>query len=400
MTHAFICDAIRTPFGRYGGALSSIRTDDLGALPIQALMARNPKVDWAQVTDILYGCANQAGEDNRNVARMAALLAGLPVDVPGATINRLCGSGLDAVGSAARAIRAGEAGLMIAGGVESMSRAPFVMPKAESAFSRSNAVYDTTIGWRFVNKLMKAQYGVDSMPETAENVARDFGIERDAQDRMALASQTKAIAAQQRGFFAREIVPVAVPQKKGDPVQVLLDEHPRETSLAALARLKGVVTPEGSVTAGNASGVNDGACALLLASEAEAARHGLTPRARVVGMATAGVAPRIMGIGPAPATRKVLALTGLTLAQMDVIELNEAFAAQGLAVLRDLGLADDDARVNPNGGAIALGHPLGASGARLVTTAVNQLEVTGGRYALCTMCIGVGQGIALIVERV
>jgi acetyl-CoA C-acetyltransferase len=400
MTHAFICDAIRTPFGRYGGALSSIRTDDLGALPIKALMARNAKVDWAQVTDILYGCANQAGEDNRNVARMAALLAGLPVDVPGATINRLCGSGLDAVGSAARAIRAGEAGLMIAGGVESMSRAPFVMPKAESAFSRSNAVYDTTIGWRFVNKLMKAQYGVDSMPETAENVARDFGIEREAQDRMALASQTKAIAAQQRGFFEREIVPVAVPQKKGDAVQVLLDEHPRETSLAALAKLKGVVTPEGSVTAGNASGVNDGACALLLASEAEAARHGLTPRARVVGMATAGVAPRIMGIGPAPATRKVLALTGLTLAQMDVIELNEAFAAQGLAVLRDLGLADDDARVNPNGGAIALGHPLGASGARLVTTAVNQLEVTGGRYALCTMCIGVGQGIALVIERV
>ncbi len=400
MTHAYICDAIRTPFGRYGGALSSIRTDDLGALPLKALMARNPKVDWSQVTDVLYGCANQAGEDNRNVARMAALLAGLPVDVPGATINRLCGSGLDAVGSAARAIRAGEAGLMIAGGVESMSRAPFVMPKAESAFSRSNAVYDTTIGWRFVNRLMKAQYGVDSMPETAENVARDFGIEREAQDRMALASQTKAIAAQQRGFFAREVVPVDVPQKKGEPVQVLLDEHPRETSLAALAKLKGVVTPEGSVTAGNASGVNDGACALLLASEAEAARHGLTPRARVVGMATAGVAPRIMGIGPAPATRKVLALTGLTLAQMDVIELNEAFAAQGLAVLRDLGLADDDARVNPNGGAIALGHPLGASGARLVTTAVNQLEVTGGRYALCTMCIGVGQGIALILERV
>ncbi|MCF8204414.1 MAG: 3-oxoadipyl-CoA thiolase [Methylotenera sp.] len=400
MTHAYICDAIRTPFGRYGGALSSIRTDDLGALPLKALMARNPKVDWSQVTDVLFGCANQAGEDNRNVARMAALLAGLPVDVPGATINRLCGSGLDAVGSAARAIRAGEAGLMIAGGVESMSRAPFVMPKAESAFSRTNAVYDTTIGWRFVNKLMKAQYGVDSMPETAENVARDFGIEREAQDRMALASQTKAIAAQQRGFFSREIVPVDVPQKKGDPMQVVLDEHPRETSLAALAKLKGVVTPEGSVTAGNASGVNDGACALLLASEAEAARHGLTPRARVVGMATAGVAPRIMGIGPAPATRKVLALTSLSLAQMDVIELNEAFAAQGLAVLRDLGLADDDARVNPNGGAIALGHPLGASGARLVTTAVNQLEVTGGRYALCTMCIGVGQGIALVIERV
>ena len=400
MTHAYICDAIRTPFGRYGGALSSIRTDDLGALPLKALRARNPGVDWAAVTDVLYGCANQAGEDNRNVARMASLLAGLPLEVPGVTVNRLCGSGLDAVGTAARAIRAGEAGLMIAGGVESMSRAPFVMPKAESAFSRANAVYDTTIGWRFVNKLMKAQYGVDSMPETAENVARDFGIEREAQDRMALASQTKAIAAQQRGFFEREIVPVEVPQKKGDPLRVALDEHPRETSLAALAKLKGVVTPEGSVTAGNASGVNDGACALLLASEAEAVRHGLKPRARVVGMATAGVAPRIMGIGPAPATRKVLALTGLSLAQMDVIELNEAFAAQGLAVLRDLGLADDDARVNPNGGAIALGHPLGASGARLVTTAVNQLEVTGGRYALCTMCIGVGQGIALILERV
>ncbi len=400
MTHAFICDAIRTPFGRYGGALSSIRTDDLAALPIQALMKRNAGVDWAAVDDVLYGCANQAGEDNRNVARMAALLAGLPIAVPGATINRLCGSGLDAVGSAARAIRAGEAGLLIAGGVESMSRAPFVMPKAESAFSRSNAIYDTTIGWRFINKAMKAAYGVDAMPETAENVARDFGIEREAQDRMALASQTKALAAQQRGFFEREIVPVDVPQKKGDPVRVTLDEHPRETSLAALARLKGVVTPDGSVTAGNASGVNDGACALLLASEASAARHGLTPRARVVGMATAGVAPRIMGIGPAPATRKVLALTGLTLAQMDVIELNEAFAAQGLAVLRDLGLADDDARVNPNGGAIALGHPLGASGARLVTTAVNQLEVSGGRYALCTMCIGVGQGIALVIERV
>ena len=400
LPHAYICDAIRTPFGRYGGALSGIRTDDLGALPIKALMARNANVDWAQVADVIYGCANQAGEDNRNVARMAALLAGLPVEVPGSTVNRLCGSGMDAIGTAARAIRAGEAGLMIAGGVESMSRAPFVMPKAESAFSRANAVYDTTIGWRFVNKLMKAQYGVDAMPETAENVAADFGIEREAQDRMALASQRKAIAAQQRGFFEREIVPVDVPQKKGDPLRVLLDEHPRETSLEALAKLKGVVKPEGSVTAGNASGVNDGACALLLASEAEAARHGLTPRARVVGMATAGVAPRIMGIGPAPATRKVLALTGLSLAQMDVIELNEAFAAQGLAVLRDLGLADDDARVNPNGGAIALGHPLGASGARLVTTAINQLEVTGGRYALCTMCIGVGQGIALVVERI
>jgi acetyl-CoA C-acetyltransferase len=400
MTQAFICDAVRTPFGRYGGALSSVRTDDLGAVPIQALMARNAKVDWAEVADVLYGCANQAGEDNRNVARMAALLAGLPIEVPGATINRLCGSGLDAVGSAARAIRAGEAGLMIAGGVESMSRAPFVMPKAESAFSRSNAVYDTTIGWRFINKLMKERYGVDSMPETAENVAVDFKIEREAQDRMALASQMKAVAAQKAGFFDAEIVPVTIPQKKGEALIVSQDEHPRETSLEALAKLKGVVRPDGTVTAGNASGVNDGACALLLASEAAAARHGLTPRARVVGMATAGVAPRIMGFGPAPAVRKVLALTGLSLAQMDVIELNEAFAAQGLAVLRGLGLADDDARVNPNGGAIALGHPLGASGARLATTAVNQLHHIQGRYALCTMCIGVGQGIAVVLERV
>jgi acetyl-CoA C-acetyltransferase len=400
MTQAFICDAVRTPFGRYGGALSSVRTDDLGAVPIQALMARNAKVDWAEVADVLYGCANQAGEDNRNVARMSALLAGLPIEVPGSTINRLCGSGLDAVGSAARAIRAGEAGLMIAGGVESMSRAPFVMPKAESAFSRSNAVYDTTIGWRFINKLMKERYGVDSMPETAENVAVDFKIEREAQDRMALASQMKAVAAQKAGFFDAEIVPVTIPQKKGEAVVVSKDEHPRETSLEALAKLKGVVRPDGTVTAGNASGVNDGACALLLASEAAAARHGLTPRARVVGMATAGVAPRIMGFGPAPAMRKVLALTGLSLEQMDVIELNEAFAAQGLAVLRDLGLADDDARVNPNGGAIALGHPLGASGARLATTAVNQLHRIQGRYALCTMCIGVGQGIAVVLERV
>ena len=400
MTQAFICDAVRTPFGRYGGALSSVRTDDLGAVPIQALMARNAQVDWAAVADVLYGCANQAGEDNRNVARMSALLAGLPIEVPGATINRLCGSGLDAVGSAARAIKAGEAELMIAGGVESMSRAPFVMPKADTAFSRSNAVYDTTIGWRFINKLMKERYGVDSMPETAENVAVDFKIEREAQDRMALASQMKAVAAQKAGFFDAEIVPVTIPQKKGDAVVVSKDEHPRETSLEALAKLKGVVRPDGTVTAGNASGVNDGACALLLASEAAAARHGLTPRARVVGMATAGVAPRIMGFGPAPAVRKVLALTGLSLAQMDVIELNEAFAAQGLAVLRDLGLADDDARVNPNGGAIALGHPLGASGARLATTAVNQLHRIQGRYALCTMCIGVGQGIAVVLERV
>jgi acetyl-CoA C-acetyltransferase len=400
MTHAFICDAVRTPFGRYGGALSSVRADDLGAIPIKALMARNREVDWAAVADVLYGCANQAGEDNRNVARMSALLAGLPQEVPGATINRLCGSGLDAVGSAARAIKSGEAGLLIAGGVESMSRAPFVMPKAESAFSRSNAVYDTTIGWRFVNPLMKQQYGIDSMPETAENVAAEFGIEREAQDRMALASQTKALAAQKAGRFDAEIVPVTLPQKKGEPIVVAKDEHPRETSMEALARLKGVVKPDGSVTAGNASGVNDGACALILASEAAAAKHGLTPRARVVGMATAGVPPRIMGIGPAPATQKVLALTGLTLDRIDIIELNEAFAAQGLAVLRQLGLKDDDPRVNPWGGAIALGHPLGASGARLATTAVNQLHATGGRYALCTMCIGVGQGIAVILERV
>ncbi|GKT21863.1 3-oxoadipyl-CoA thiolase [Acidovorax sp. SUPP3334] len=400
MTQAFICDAIRTPFGRYAGALSSVRTDDLGAIPIKALMARNPGVDWAVVTDVLYGCANQAGEDNRNVARMAALLAGLPIDVPGATINRLCGSGLDAVGTAARAIKAGEAGLMIAGGVESMSRAPFVMPKAETAFSRTNAVYDTTIGWRFVNKLMKAQYGVDSMPETAENVADDYRIEREAQDRMALASQLKAVAAQQAGHLVREITPVHVPQKKGDPIVVDKDEHPRETSLEALASLKPVVREGGTVTAGNASGVNDGACALLLADEARAARHGLTPKARVVGMATAGVEPRVMGIGPAPATQKVLQLTGLTLAQMDVIELNEAFAAQGIAVLRQLGLQDEDERVNAWGGAIALGHPLGASGARLATTAVNRLHATGGRYALATMCIGVGQGIAVVLERV
>jgi 3-oxoadipyl-CoA thiolase len=400
MTQAFICDAIRTPFGRYGGSLSSVRTDDLGSIPLKALMARNPKVDWQAVTDIIFGCANQAGEDNRNVAHMASLLAGLPIEVPGATINRLCGSGLDAVGTAARAIRAGEAGLMIAGGVESMSRAPFVMPKAESAFSRSNAVYDTTIGWRFINKLMKEKYGVDSMPETAENVATDFKIEREAQDRMALASQMKAVAAQKAGVFDSEITPVTIPQKKGDAIVVSKDEHPRETSLETLAKLKGVVRPDGTVTAGNASGVNDGACALLLASESEAAKHGLTPRARVVGMATAGVPPRIMGIGPAPATQKVLTLTGLSLAQIDVIELNEAFAAQGLAVLRQLGLQDDDPRVNPNGGAIALGHPLGASGARQATTAVNQLHRSGGRYALCTMCIGVGQGIAVILERV
>jgi 3-oxoadipyl-CoA thiolase len=398
--HAYLCDAVRTPFGRYGGALAGVRADDLGAVPIAALMARNPGVDWDAVADVIYGCANQAGEDNRNVARMSALLAGLPVGVPGSTVNRLCGSGMDAVGTAARAIRAGEAALMIAGGVESMSRAPFVMPKATSAFSRDNAVFDTTIGWRFVNRLMKERHGVDSMPETAENVATECRIEREAQDRMALASQRKAVAAQQSGFFDAEIVPVTVPQKKGDPVVVSRDEHPRETSLEALAKLKGVVRPDGTVTAGNASGVNDGACALLLADEASAVRHGLVPRARVVGMATAGVAPRIMGMGPAPATRKVLELTGLTLAQIEVIELNEAFAAQGLAVLRDLGLADDDERVNPNGGAIALGHPLGASGARLVTTAMHQLQRSGGRYALCTMCVGVGQGIAVVIERV
>ncbi len=399
-THAFICDAIRTPFGRYGGSLSSVRADDLGAIPLRALMERNGQVDWAAVTDVIFGCANQAGEDNRNVARMSSLLAGLPVELPGTTLNRLCGSGMDAVGTAARAIKSGEAQVMIAGGVESMSRAPFVMPKAESAFSRSNSVQDTTIGWRFVNKLMKAAYGVDSMPETAENVATDFRIAREDQDRMALASQLKAVAAQKSGFFDAEITPVTIAQKKGEAIVVSKDEHPRETSMEALARLKGVVRPEGTVTAGNASGVNDGACALLLATEAAASRNGLTPRARVVGMATAGVAPRIMGFGPAPAVRKVLALTGIPLEQIDVIELNEAFAAQGLAVLRDLGLADDDVRVNPNGGAIALGHPLGASGARLVTTAVNQLHRTRSHYALCTMCIGVGQGIALIVERV
>ena len=400
MIEAFICDAIRTPIGRYGGVLSSVRTDDLGAIPIKALMDRNTRVDWAQVADVIYGCANQAGEDNRNVARMAALLAGLPLDVPGATINRLCGSGMDAVGIAARAIKSGEAQLMIAGGVESMSRAPFVMPKAESAFARANVVYDTTIGWRFVNKLMKEKYGVDSMPETAENVASDFVIEREAQDRMALASQQKAVAAQKAGFFDAEIVPVSIAQKKGDAIVVSKDEHPRDTSLESLAKLKGVVRADGTVTAGNASGVNDGACALLLANERTAAKHGLVARARVVGMATAGVPPRIMGMGPAPATRKVLELTGLALSQIDVIELNEAFAAQGLAVLRDLGLQDDDPRVNANGGAIALGHPLGASGARLVTTAVNQLHRSGGRYALCTMCIGVGQGIAMVIERV
>jgi len=400
MNQASICDAIRTPFGRYGGALSGIRTDDLAALPIRALIERNPGVDWTALDDVIYGCANQAGEDNRNVARMAALLAGLSVDVPGVTVNRLCGSGMDAVGMAARAIKCGEADLIIAGGVESMSRAPFVIPKATAAFDRAHAIYDTTIGWRFVNPRMKEQHGIDSMPETAENVATDYGIEREAQDRMALASQLRTAAAQRDGHLAREIVPVQVPQRRGDPLVVSQDEHPRETSLEALAKLKGVVHPGGTVTAGNASGVNDGACALLLASDAAMARHKLTPRARVLATATAGVPPRVMGIGPVPATRKVLALTGLSLAQLDVIELNEAFAAQGLAVLRQLGLSDDDERVNAWGGAIALGHPLGASGARLVTTAVNRLHATGSRYALCTMCIGVGQGIATIIERI
>jgi acetyl-CoA acyltransferase len=400
MKHAFICDAIRTPFGRYGGSLSSVRTDDLGAIPLAALMARNPSVDWSALDDVIYGCVNQAGEDNRNVAHMASLLAGLPHTIAGTTINRLCGSGLDALGTAARAIKAGEMNFVIAGGVESMSRAPFVMPKAESAFSRANQVFDTTIGWRFVNKLMKAKYGVDSMPETAENVADDYKINRADQDQMALRSQMNAVAAQAAGHFAREITSVTIPQKKGDALVVSQDEHPRATSIESLAKLKPVVREGATVTAGNASGVNDGACAILLADEATAAKQGLTPRARVVGMAVAGVPPRIMGIGPAPAVQKVLALTGLTLAQMDVIELNEAFAAQGLAVLRELGIADADPRVNAWGGAIALGHPLGASGARLATTAVNRLHTTGGRYALCTMCIGVGQGIAVILEKV
>ena len=400
MTDAFICDAIRTPFGRYGGALKDVRADDLGAVPIRALIERNPGVNWRALDDVIYGCANQAGEDNRNVARMSALLAGLPTDAPGATLNRLCGSGMDAVGTAARAIKAGEANLMIAGGVESMTRAPFVMGKASSAFSRQSEIHDTTIGWRFVNAQMKREYGVDSMPETAENVAVDFNISRADQDAFAMRSQEKAARAQRDGTLAHEIVPVEIPQKKGDPIRVTLDEHPRETSLEALGKLKGVVRPDGSVTAGNASGVNDGACALLIASEAAAEQYGLRRRARVIGMATAGVEPRIMGIGPAPATQKLLKQLNMTLDQFDVIELNEAFASQGLAVLRQLGLRDDDPRINPNGGAIALGHPLGASGARLITTALYQLERTNGRYALCTMCIGVGQGIALAIERV
>ncbi|AYM78405.1 3-oxoadipyl-CoA thiolase [Janthinobacterium agaricidamnosum] len=401
MNEAFICDAVRTPFGRYGGALSSVRADDLGALPIAALIARNPSVDWSAIDDVFYGCANQAGEDNRNVGRMAALLAGLPAAVPANTINRLCGSSLDAVGMAARSIKAGEAELIIAGGVESMTRAPFVMGKADSAFSRASKIEDTTLGWRFVNGKMKAQYGIDTMPETAENVAVEFGISRADQDALALRSQQRWAAANAAGVFDREIVPVAVPQKKGEPKMVTMDEHPRpDTSLEMLAKLKGVVKADGTVTAGNASGLNDGACAILLASAAAVDKYKLTPRAKVLGMATAGLAPRIMGFGPSPASRKVLAQTGLTIEQMDVIELNEAFAAQALAVTRDLGLADDAAHVNPNGGAIAIGHPLGASGARLVMAALNQLERTGGRYALCTMCIGVGQGIAVVIERV
>ena len=400
MRQAFICDAIRTPIGRYGGALAQVRPDDLGAIPLKALMARNPKVDWGAVDDLYYGCANQAGEDNRNVARMSLLLAGLPESVPAATINRLCGSGLDAVNLAARAIRTGEAGLVIAGGVESMTRAPFVMGKADGAFSRTAKIEDTTIGWRFVNPLLKAQYGIDSMPETAENVAIDCKIARADQDAFALRSQQRYARAHANRFFEAELTPVTIPQKKGEPIRFAVDEHPRETSIEALAKLKGVVKPDGTVTAGNASGVNDGSCALLLASEETAARFGLRPRARVVATATAGVAPRIMGIGPAPATRKVLELARLSLGQMDVIELNEAFAAQGLAVARQLGLPDDAEHVNPNGGAIAIGHPLGASGARLATTAINQLEKIKGRYALCTMCIGVGQGIAMVIERV
>ena len=400
MTEAYICDAIRTPFGRYGGALSSVRADDLGALPIRALIERNIGVDWAALDDVIYGCANGAGEDNRNVARMSTLLAGLPPEVPGATVNRLCGSSLDAIGIASRAIRSGETSLMIAGGVESMTRAPFVLAKADSAFSRSAKIEDTTIGWRFVNPLMKAKYGIDSMPETAENVAAEFGVARADQDAFALRSQQRAAAAIAAGRLAEEIVPVTLPSKKGDPVVFRDDEHPRSTTLDALAKLKGIVRPDGTVTAGNASGVNDGAAALLLASADAAKRYGLTPRARIIATAVAGVAPRIMGFGPSPASRKALALAGLSIGDMDVIELNEAFAAQALAVTRDLGLSDDAPQVNPNGGAIALGHPLGASGARLVTTALNQLQRSGGRYGLATMCIGVGQGIAMIIERV
>jgi 3-oxoadipyl-CoA thiolase len=401
MGYAYICDAIRTPFGKYGGALSSIRTDDLAALPIEALMERNPKVDWGALDDVIYGCANQAGEDNRNIARMALLIAGLPKEVPGATVNRLCGSGLEAVSVAARSIKSGEDSLVIAGGVESMSRAPFVMAKSESPFSRSMKVEDTTIGWRFINPLMKAKYGTDSMPETAENVADEWHILREDQDAFALRSQQRSAEAKNKGIFAEEIVPVTAPAKKGDPQIVSEDEQPRpDTTLEGLAKLKPIVKPNGTVTAGNASGVNDGACALLLASEEAANNYGLTPLARVVATAAVGVLPRVMGMGPVPAVRKVLARAALKLTEMDVIELNEAFAAQSLAVLRDLGLPDDAAHVNPNGGAIAIGHPLGASGARLVTTAVNQLKRTHGKYALCTMCIGVGQGIATMIERV
>ncbi len=401
MKDAYIFDAIRTPIGRFGGALSSVRADDLGAIPLKALMIRNPDMDWSQVDDVIFGCANQAGEDNRNVARMSALLAGLPIEVPGTTVNRLCGSGMDAISMAARAIKTGEANFMIAGGVESMSRAPFVMPKADSAFSRKAEIYDTTIGWRFVNKLMKQQYGIDSMPETAENVAKQFNISREDQDAFAVRSQQRTGVAQANGRLAQEIVSVTIPQRKGDDLIVSADEHPRpDTKLEKLASLAAPFRDGGSVTAGNASGVNDGACALLLGSLEAGKRYGLTPKARVVAATAVGVEPRIMGFGPAPATRKLLKLTGLTLEQMDVIELNEAFAAQGLAVMRDLGLADDAAHVNPNGGAISLGHPLGMSGARLVTTAMYQLHQTGGRYALCTMCIGVGQGIAMIIERV
>jgi acetyl-CoA acyltransferase len=400
MPEAFICDAVRTPIGRYGGALSSVRTDDLGAVPLAELVRRNPGVDWAALDDVIYGCANQAGEDNRNVARMALLLAGMPIEVPGATVNRLCGSGMEALGSLARAIRAGEMQIGIAGGVESMSRAPFVMPKAESAFSRANAVYDTTIGWRFVNAKMKAKYGIDPMPETAENVAGDFKVSRQDQDAFALRSQQRALAAQASGALAEEIVAVTIPASRGDPVVVSKDEHPRETSMEALAKLKPIVREGGTVTAGNASGVNDGACALIVASESAAKKYGLTPRARILGMATAGVAPRIMGMGPAPASKKLAARLAIAVSKFDVIELNEAFASQALAVLRELGVADDAPHVNPNGGAIALGHPLGASGARLVTTAMYQLRRTNGKLALCTMCIGVGQGIALAIERV
>jgi acetyl-CoA acyltransferase len=401
MKQALICDAIRTPIGRYGGTLGVVRADDLAALPIAELIRRNPKVDWGAVEDVIYGCANGAGEDNRNVARMAGLLAGLPQEVPGTTLNRLCGSSLDAVGMAARSIKAGEVELMIAGGVESMTRAPFVMGKADAAFSRVAKIEDTTIGWRFINPLMKAKYGIDSMPETAENVAEQFKVSRADQDAFALRSQQRWAKSNAEGFFELEIVPVAIPQKKGEVKMFRTDEHPRpDTTLEMLSKLKGVVKEGGTVTAGNASGVNDGACAILLASETAAVKHGLKPRARVLAMATVGLAPRIMGFGPAPATRKVLQLAGLKLSQMDVVELNEAFAAQGLAVTRDLGLPDDAPQVNPNGGAIAVGHPLGASGARLVTTALNQLERIQGRYALCTMCIGVGQGIALVMERI